>query len=130
MRLLVDTCTFLWWAADDPKLSPAAREHCTDPRNEVFLSSVSAWEIALKHGLGRLPLPEPPQTWVPSRRAMMEVEALPFSEDAACHAYLLADHHRDPFDRALISQASVEVLGLVRPDAIPFGYSGSRRWGP
>ena len=59
MKLLVDTCTFLWLAADGPELSPAARTACRAPENEVYLSSLSAWEIAIKHRLGRLPLPEP-----------------------------------------------------------------------
>ncbi len=64
MRLLVDTCTFLWLAADDPNLSTAARAACREPANEVYLSALSAWEIAMKHRLGRLPLPEPPERWI------------------------------------------------------------------
>ena len=59
MRLLLDTCTFLWILAESPQLSSEALDLFTAPENEVYLSSVSTWEIAVKHSLGRLPLPEP-----------------------------------------------------------------------
>ena len=68
MRFLLDTCTFLWIAARSDELSPHARECFADPDNEVYLSVVSAWEIALKHALKRLPLPEPPARFVPVER--------------------------------------------------------------
>ncbi|MHB8763916.1 MAG: type II toxin-antitoxin system VapC family toxin, partial [Deferrisomatales bacterium] len=60
MRLLLDTCTFLWIVSGAPELSPNGRSLFADPDNEVMLSSVSAWEIAVKHALGKLPLPDPP----------------------------------------------------------------------
>ncbi len=60
MRFLLDTCTFLWIVAAAAELSKRSRELFSDPDNEVYLSCVSAWEIALEHALGRLPLPEPP----------------------------------------------------------------------
>jgi len=65
MRVLLDTCTFLWVLTDAPELSERAREVFQDPANEVFLSSVSVWEIVVKYALGRLPLPEPPERFVP-----------------------------------------------------------------
>ena len=116
MRLLVDTCTFLWLAADDPLLSPAARDGCRNPNNEVFLSSLSAWEIAIKHRLGRLPLPEPPSRYVTSRRAWLRLEPLPFEEASAAHDALLPPLHRDPFDRGLVSQAILNGMTIVTPD--------------
>ena len=58
MKLLLDTCTFLWIVAGDPRLSARARDLFRAPEHEVFLSAASAWEIAVKHGLGRLPLPD------------------------------------------------------------------------
>ena len=66
MRLLLDTCTFLWLAADDARLTPRARSACRSPDNAVFLSALCAWEISIKHRLGRLPLPEPPVRYVVS----------------------------------------------------------------
>lgn len=60
MKILLDTCTFLWVVSDARELSDRARELYVDPENEIYLSSVSSWEMAVKYTLGRLPLPEPP----------------------------------------------------------------------
>ena len=116
MRLLLDTCTFLWLAADAPELSSNARDSCRDPGNEVFLSAVSVWEIAIKYRLGRLALPEPPARYVVSRRTWLQIEPLAFDEVSAAHDALLPGHHRDPFDRALVSQAILGGLWIVTPD--------------
>ena len=117
MRLLLDTCTFLWLAADAPELSSTARDSCRDPGNEVFLSTVSVWEIAIKYRLGRLALPEPPARYVVSRRTWLQIEPLAFDEASAVHDALLPAHHRDPFDRALVSQAILGGMSIVTPDA-------------
>ena len=69
MRLLLDTCTFLWIVGGSEELSIKARRAFEDPANEVVLSAVSAWEIAVKHRLGRLPLPSRPESFVPAQRA-------------------------------------------------------------
>ena len=116
MKLLLDTCTFLWLAADDPMLTAEAVDSCRDPDNEVFLSALSAWEIAIKHRLGRLPLPEPPHRYVASRRRWLGLESLAFDETSAAHDALLPGHHRDPFDRGLVSQAILKGMMIVTPD--------------
>ena len=116
MKLLLDTCTFLWLAADAPQLTSTARDRCRDPGNEVYLSAVSAWEIALKYRLGRLELPEPPTRYVVSRRTWLQIESLAFDEASAAHDALLPGHHRDPFDRALVSQAILGGMSIVTPD--------------
>ena len=128
MRLLLDTCTFLWLAADDEQLSAIARESCREPGNAVFLSALSAWEIAIKHRLGRLPLPEPPERYVVSRRDWLQVEPLPFDEAAAAHDSLLPTHHRDPFDRGLVSQAILNGLSIVTPDPEIARYPAPTLW--
>jgi PIN domain nuclease of toxin-antitoxin system len=87
-----------------------------DPANEVFLSAVSAWEIAVKNRLGRLPLPQRPEVFVPAQRAAHGIEPLALREEAALHVAKLPDLHRDPFDRALIAQALVDGLILLTPD--------------
>ncbi len=92
MRLLLDTCTFLWLAADDPQLTKTALTSCRDPGNQVFLSALSAWEIALKHRLGRLPLPVRPERYVTNRREWLQLEPLAFDEDSAVHDALLPAH--------------------------------------
>jgi PIN domain nuclease of toxin-antitoxin system len=116
MRILLDTCTFLWLALDEPQLSTAAREVFTDPLNEVFLSAASAFEIAVKQELGRLPLPQPAQRYVPRLREAHLVQPLALDEESALHAASLPALHRDPFDRLLVAQAIVHGLVLLTPD--------------
>lgn len=128
MRILLDTCTFLWLAADAPELSAAAAKACADPSNDVFLSALSAWEIAIKHRLGRLPLPEPPQVYVPARRRWLRLDELPLDEQAAAHTHLLPDHHRDPFDRGLVAQAIVCGLTIATPDPLVRAYPVPTMW--
>ena len=128
MKLLLDTCTFLWLAADDPQLSSVARARCRSPDNDVFLSSLTAWEISIKHRLGRLPLPEPPARYVVSRRTWLELEPLPFDEACAAHDALLPSHHRDPFDRGLVSQAILNGMTIVTPDLAIASYPAPILW--
>lgn len=128
MKILVDTCVFLWLAADDPRLSAAAKAACADPANDAYLSAVSAWEIAIKFRLGRLPLPVPPQEYVPGRRAWLGLERLDFDEVSAAHTHLLPDLHRDPFDRAIVAQAIVNGLTIATPDPLLRAYPVPTLW--
>ena len=117
MRLLLDTCTFLWLAGGSP-VSAGAAAAIGDPSNEVLLSAVSTWEIASKHKAGRLPLPEPPDQLIPAERRLRGVAALAFDEEAALQVIRLPPLHRDPFDRMLISQAIAHSLAIVTPDPL------------
>lgn len=128
MRLLLDTCTFLWIVADDPALSPQARRAFQDPANEVFLSAVSAWEIAVKNRLGKLPLPQPSQQFVPEHRIRHQIDALPLGEEAVLHLPKLPEHHRDPFDRMLICQAIHDGLIILTPDPAIHAYPVRSLW--
>ena len=116
MRLLLDTCTFLWAIEGGEGLSEATRDALADADNDVFLSAVSVWEIAVKHALGKLPLPEPPDRYLPAQRNARGITALPLDEDAALHLVKLPALHRDPFDRMLICQALAGALTIVTPD--------------
>jgi PIN domain nuclease of toxin-antitoxin system len=116
VRLLLDTCTFLWIVGGSKELSSRAREAFADPANEAFLSAASAWEVAVKHRLGKLPLPAPPEEFVPAQRAAHGIETLPVDEESALHVSKLPDLHRDPFDRMLVAQAIVGGLVLLTPD--------------
>jgi len=116
VRLLLDTCTFLWIVGGAKELSPRARHAFADPSNEAYLSAASAWEIAVKHRLGNLPLPAPLDEFVPAQRAAHGIEPLPVDEEAALHVAKLPDLHRDPFDRMLVAQALVGGLVLLTPD--------------
>jgi PIN domain nuclease of toxin-antitoxin system len=81
VRLLLDTCTFLWIVTGSSRLSKHAGQWFSDPANDVFLSAVSAWEIALKHSLGTLRLPAPPIEFIPSQREAHGITALPLTEE-------------------------------------------------
>ena len=128
MKLLLDTCTFLWIALGDQALSRRAREAFADPANEAYLSAISSWEIALKHALGKLPLPEQPTVLVPEMRARYRIEPLPLDEPAALAIAQLPELHRDPFDRMLICQAIMGGLTLVTPDALIRQYAVPTLW--
>lgn len=128
MRLLLDTSTFLWIITDAPKLSARARELFLDPGNEVYLSSVSVWEMAIKYVMGRLPLPEPPERFVPSQRELHGIEPLPLDEEAALHLARLPLLHKDPFDRMLICQAIVHGLAILTPDTLINQYPVRIMW--
>jgi len=125
---LLDTCTFLWIGGDAPELSDKARELFQNPENEVYLSSVSAWEIAVKNALGRLPLPERPDTYVPKLRQLHAIEPLPLDEEATLHLTTLPSLHKDPFDRMLVCQAIVSGLVLLTPDELVTQYPTRSAW--
>ncbi len=116
MRALLDTHTFLWATTDDPRLGPAARSLIQDEGNEIILSAASAWEIVIKYRRGRLPLPDPPETYVTSRAALLGLTHLPIDVRHALRVAALADIHRDPFDRILVAQAMVEGAPILTDD--------------
>lgn len=116
MKLLLDTCTFLWITLDAAQLSARARDAFADPANSVYLSSVSAWEMALKCAIGRLPLPIAVDRFVPQQRAAHGIEVWPLTEEAALHVAKLPRMHGDPFDRMLVAQALVGGLAILTPD--------------
>jgi PIN domain nuclease of toxin-antitoxin system len=128
VKLLLDTCTFLWIASTPAVLPPHVLQQFRDPDNEVFLSAASAWEIAIKHGLGRLPLPEAPERFVPTEREAHGITPLPIDEESALHLFRLPALHRDPFDRMLVSQAIVHGLTIVTPDPLVTQYPARTMW--
>ena len=128
MKLLLDTCTFLWIVADAHALSRRARELFRAADTDVYLSAASAWEIAVKHGLGRLPLPSPPDRFVREMREAHAIAPLPIDEESALHVTRLPGLHRDPFDRMLVSQAIVHGLTILTPDPLIAQYPGRTTW--
>ena len=128
MKVLLDTCTFLWVALGAPELSKQARETFRDPENEIYLSSVSTWEIAVKHALGKLPLPSPPRVYVPELRQTHAIESLPLHEEETLYLARLPALHRDPFDRMLVCQAIVGGMVLLTPDTAIEQYPVRVRW--
>ena len=128
MRLLLDACTFLWIVFDKPELSRQARGAYLDTNNEVFLSAISAWEIAVKYRLGKLVLTEPPKLFVPRFRDAHGISALPLDEEAVLQDTALPGLHRDPFDRMLVCQAIVHGLILLTPDPLISQYPVRVMW--
>ena len=128
MNLLIDTCVFLWLIADDPQLSPLCRELFSDPANTVFLSAASAWEIAVKNSIGKLPLPVAAHRFVLEQRNRLRVLSLPLNEQAALQISKLPPLHRDPFDRILICQSIVEGFTLLTPDPLITQYPVQAVW--
>jgi PIN domain nuclease of toxin-antitoxin system len=116
MKLLIDTCTFLWLASGSDMLSEAATRAFLDPENERYLSVASAWEIAVKHSLGRLPLPGKPDHFVRQIREKSGIETLPIDEESALYVARLPRLHADPFDRMLVAQAIVQGMTILTPD--------------
>jgi PIN domain nuclease of toxin-antitoxin system len=119
MRLLLDTCTFLWFAEDPGKLSQTARNVLQDPENELLVSAVSIWEILVKLARGKaltLHVPATPERYFIDLRRRLGVGALAMTEDTAAQLLKLPPIHHDPFDRLLICQAIEHGLALVTPD--------------
>jgi PIN domain nuclease of toxin-antitoxin system len=128
VRILLDTATFLWVVTDAPELSDDARALFVDSANEIYLSSVSTWEIAIKHSLGRLPLPEPPVRFVPAQRKQHGIDSLPLDEEATLHLTRLPVLHKDPFDRMLVCQAIVHHFVILTPDELISQYPVRTIW--
>jgi PIN domain nuclease of toxin-antitoxin system len=118
MRILLDTCEFLWLVSGDAKLSVSVAAAIRDPQNQVFLSAVSFWEISLKHGLGKLPLPQAPAQFIPQQREKHLIAPLALDEAAVAQLSGLPALHRDPFDRMLVCQAKAHGLVIASSDAL------------
>jgi len=111
-RLLLDTHALLWWLSDDSQLGEETRQAISNPRNQVYISAASTWEISIKKTIGKLSAPD-------DMDAIVEDEGfdkLPITLFHGEQAGLLPEHHKDPFDRMLIAQAQSEGLIIVTND--------------
>ena len=112
MNILLDTHTLLWWLDDNPTLSKEARTAISESTNIVFISVAVIWEIRIKQSLGKLKIPK-------NFKEVLEAQAFEMLDITFEHAHkisLLADYHRDPFDRMLIAQAMVERFTIITRD--------------
>lgn len=125
MRILLDTHIFLWFISGDAQLSTNVRDAIRDPDNEVYLSSVSVWEAIVKYQLGKLPLPESPETYLPKQRELHQIASLALDESSVIQLAKLPPLHRDPFDRMLICQALQNGLTIATVDTAVRAYSVS-----
>ncbi|MDN5753788.1 MAG: type II toxin-antitoxin system VapC family toxin [Nitrosospira sp.] len=115
-RYLLDTCTFLWLVAGDETLSSKAAEIIRNQNNDIFLSVMSAWEISIKYGANKLPLPQRPDVFVCRQREDHLLVSLPLLEAHVLTLNKLPAIHQDPFDRILVCQAVAESLTILTPD--------------
>jgi PIN domain nuclease of toxin-antitoxin system len=116
VRILLDTHCWLWLCAEPERFSKATLAELSDPATERLLSAASVWEIVIKYGIGKLPLPVEPNDFVPSRLATTRTDVLAISVAHALKVAELPDHHRDPFDRMLAAQGLVEGIPLLTAD--------------
>jgi len=121
MRFLLDTHILLWWLGDDPALPAQANVLIADPANEIFVSPISLWEIAIKAHLGKI-IADVDE--IRMAASVSGFTTLPFTDMHAVAVAHLPDYHRDPFDRALIAQAHVELLHLITHDQMAATYNG------
>ena len=128
MRVLLDTHAFLWWLAGSDRLSDPAHQAIEDEANDILVSAASAWEIATKHRLGRLPGASEVALDIPGAIADQGFEELDITVDDAGRAGTLLGSHRDPFDRMLIAQALARNLALISSESLFDSYGVRRLW--
>lgn len=128
MRLLLDTHTFIWWDSQPDRLSQRVLELCTAPEHTVMVSMVSLLEIQIKHQLGKLALAQPLPDIIQHQQEQNEIILLSIQP---AHIYALGnlpDHHRDPFDRLLVTQAQMEDCTLLSKDPQVAMYPANVIW--
>ena len=123
MRILLDTHIFLWFISGDTQLSTDVRDAIRDPDNEVYLSAISVWEAIVNYQLGKLSLPEHPETYLPKQRDLHQIASLALDEMSVVQLAKLPLLHRDPFDRMLICQALQNGLTIATVDTAIRAYS-------
>ena len=129
MKILLDTQIFLWALAQPKRLGDKAQSLLRSKDNRLYFSAASSWEICIKAALGKLPLPESPTLYIPSRMAALKILPLDIKHHHTFGVYSLPLHHRDPFDRILIAQAQAENLHLMSTDEQFKRYEIDLLWG-
>jgi PIN domain nuclease of toxin-antitoxin system len=128
VRALLDTHALLWWFSDDPALTRSVRKIIADTKNTVVVSAASAWEIATKVRLGKLPTGAGLAADFTGYIERERFQLLSISVEHALRAGLLPGSHRDPFDRMLIAQAQAENLPILSKEVIFDAFGLRRIW--
>jgi PIN domain nuclease of toxin-antitoxin system len=128
MNVLLDTHAFLWFIGGDSRISQLGRDVIENPQNNVHLSLVSVWEMALKVVVRKLEFDQPLQELVEAHSTRNQIKLLAISMDHIQRTTELPLHHRDPFDRLLVAQCLVEKVCLVSIDAALDPYGIDRIW--
>jgi PIN domain nuclease of toxin-antitoxin system len=125
---LFDTHAWLWAQSEPERLPKRVRAILDDEARALFFSVASSWEIATKHGLGRLELPEPPGRYIAGRVVENGLRMVPIEHAHAIRSAELPRKHSDPFDRLLIAQAQLEDLVLITRDRLIKKYAVATLW--
>ena len=128
MRLLLDTHAIVWYVDQDHLLSKPAHAAITDPSNDLLISAATIWEISIKAGLGKLKLSQPFLPWMTKAINDLRASLLPITVEFAAAQVALPSFHRDPFDRMLAAQASMENVPVVSSDVVFDSYGIARVW--
>src|SRR4051812_36529358 len=128
MRLLLDTHTFLWFVLKDPQLSRVADNLIADPTNDVIVSPATYWEIAIKVAKKKLDLFAPYDDFMKQGIDGNDFEILPIETKHTSLLTTMPVHHKDPFDRLIISQALTERIPVVSVDSAFDPYGVVRLW--
>jgi PIN domain nuclease of toxin-antitoxin system len=126
VKLLLDTCAFLWLLTGERALPDRVRLRLAD--DDIWLSTASVWEISVKFAKGTLRLKEAPDRLVPAARKRYRISTLPIDEESALHVIKLPRLHADFFDRMLVSQAIIHGLTIVTPDPLVTQYPARTMW--
>ena len=129
MKILLDTQIFLWALAEPSRLGSETKSLLKSKENKLYLSAASSWEISIKAGIGKLPLPEPPDKYISSRMANLKITPIDVKHYHTFIVYKLPLHHRDPFDRILIATAIAENINLMSADHKIRNYDVDLIWG-
>jgi PIN domain nuclease of toxin-antitoxin system len=128
VKVLLDTHAFLWFIAGDAELDRYARQLIEEPANERYLSVASVWEITIKSSLGRLTVPTPPSSLLREHVWANAINLLPITSEHFDELHGLPYHHKDPFDRLLITQAIHEGMVLLAKDRAFSAYDVQIAW--
>ncbi|RZD15954.1 MAG: type II toxin-antitoxin system VapC family toxin [Candidatus Acididesulfobacter guangdongensis] len=128
MNYLLDTHVFLWFASDDIKLSPVAKEIIENGKNNIYLSSASVWELSIKIIIGKLKLKKDLNKFIAENIARYAYIPLPVTIPHALEISKLPEIHKDPFDRMLVAQALAEKMKIITSDSYIRKYNVKTAW--
>ena len=128
MKHLIDSQSLIWYVDKDHLLNATAHAAITDPNNDLLLSAATFWEVAIKVALKKLSLSMPYRQWINKAIADLALGVLPITVDNADVQAGLPQRHRDPFDRLLVAQATVEKVPIISADTVFDQYGVTRIW--
>lgn len=116
MTYLIDTHVFIWWLQDNRELSERSRNIMSNAANEIFLSIASLWEISIKLSIGKLKINDYSTAYIEKQLVSNDIQLLPIKLSHTVNLHSMPNHHKDPFDRMIISQALEENLAIITKD--------------